>query len=222
MIFALLYSPNNNNNNTRSYIDIAFIIDIVLSFLTAYSNDEGTIVNSHYLIARRYLRSYFWIDLVSGIPWEVFGMNAEITNIFKLTKISKAARSVQMLKMANTARLRFIGSIFDEFFAMHHNFRRICSTIIMVSFLIHLNACAFGWVSGVGGNSSWLALANLEDANAVDTYISALYWSVTTITTVGYGDIVPVTTGEKVFVIFSVAVGAVTYVVVFQASHKYS
>ena len=61
------------------------------------------------------------------------------------------------------------------------------------------------------GDSSWLILANLEEANAVDTYISALYWSVTTITTVGYGDLVPVTSVEKVFVIFSVAVGAVTY-----------
>ena len=72
----------------------------------------------------------------------------------------------------------------------------------------------------ITGDSSWLILANLEEANAVDTYISALYWSVTTITTVGYGDLVPVTSGEKIFVIFSVAVGAVTYVFFFPVTHS--
>ncbi len=210
--FGGTQSRNSFLKTFETYIDVAFIIDIVLSFLTGYTNDEGQIVKNHYLIARRYIATYLWIDIVSAIPWEfVGGMNSEITNIFKLTKISKAARSLQMLKMANTARLRFIGAIFDEFFAMHHNVRKIVSTILVVSFLIHLNACAFGWICGVGGESSWLAVASLDDASSFETYVSALYWSVTTITTVGYGDIVPITPYEKIFVIFSVAVGAVTY-----------
>lgn len=33
-------------------------------------------------------------------------------------------------------------------------------------------------------------------------YVTCLYWAVTTVTTVGYGDITPVTAGEKVFTIF--------------------
>lgn len=42
-------------------------------------------------------------------------------------------------------------------------------------------------------------------------YLAALYWSTMTISTIGYGDIVPVTTGERVYVIIAMLVGAFEY-----------
>lgn len=42
---------------------------------------------------------------------------------------------------------------------------------------------------------------NAMEFDWFDRYIIALYWSVITTVTVGYGDIVPVTTFERIFVI---------------------
>ena len=48
---------------------------------------------------------------------------------------------------------------------------------------------------------SWLALANLQDANPSEIYVNALYWVITTTCTVGYGDFHPITTNERMVVI---------------------
>ena len=42
------------------------------------------------------------------------------------------------------------------------------------------------------------------------SFIDALYWAVLTITTVGYGDIVPLTSGGKIFAVVFVIVGVGT------------
>ena len=44
-----------------------------------------------------------------------------------------------------------------------------------------------------------------------ERYVAALYWSVMTICTVGYGDIVPVTLAERCFLIFAMLLGASLY-----------
>ena len=42
-------------------------------------------------------------------------------------------------------------------------------------------------------------------------YINALYWSSMTLTTIGYGDIVPETAAQRVFIVFMMLIGAFMY-----------
>lgn len=44
--------------------------------------------------------------------------------------------------------------------------------------------------------------ASMMDVEWVDEYVMSLYWSVVTMITVGYGDVTPVNTSERLFVIF--------------------
>lgn len=53
------------------------------------------------------------------------------------------------------------------------------------------------------------------DANLRTKYSTAMYWAMTTLTTVGYGDISPQTTSERLFVIAAMLAGAVIYAVLF-------
>ena len=72
----------------------------------------------------------------------------------------------------------------------------------------HFCGCAWHWVAVIeyenyGEELTWLTkyAPDAMDYYWFDRYIISLYWSVITTVTVGYGDIVPVTTVERVFVI---------------------
>lgn len=54
---------------------------------------------------------------------------------------------------------------------------------------------------------NWIETKGLLDASAYARYVASLYWAVTTILTVGYGDITPVSTNEQWFAIVAMAIG---------------
>ncbi len=52
---------------------------------------------------------------------------------------------------------------------------------------------------------------NLQDNNDFQLYISAFYFTVATIVTVGYGDISPANTLERSYVVFLMLIGVVSF-----------
>jgi len=67
----------------------------------------------------------------------------------------------------------------------------------------------------VGGDDCWTRtyLADtgkgcIEDRSITEKYIAVLYWSLTTMSTIGYGDIIPRTSTERAFVTISMITGA--------------
>jgi voltage-gated potassium channel len=54
-------------------------------------------------------------------------------------------------------------------------------------------------------------LLEFEKNHLINEYIDALWWAFTTVTTVGYGDIVPVTVPGKVLGIFSMLIGTAIF-----------
>lgn len=65
--------------------------------------------------------------------------------------------------------------------------------------------------------SHWLACGwlvqtkALNSEYALENYVTALYWVIQTLTTVGYGDVPPVTTGQKIYTIIVMLFGAGVY-----------
>lgn len=58
---------------------------------------------------------------------------------------------------------------------------------------------------------NWIYHQGYSDFSDYDLYVSSLYFTVTTIVTVGYGDIVPENSAEKCYVIFLMLVGVVAF-----------
>ena len=91
----------------------------------------------------------------------------------------------------------------------------------VVGFVIaHVYACvwfALGHVEyseGSGLNrTSWLAInaGTVDPDSWIDTYVTALYWSLATMSTIGYGDIHAVNVFERVFSVFVMITGTAVY-----------
>ena len=79
--------------------------------------------------------------------------------------------------------------------------------------VVHFITCMWRLVDKLSSPSvdTWLTHYGLADASDFDIYVAAAYWTVTTLATVGYGDIVPVNTIERIFACSVILAGMVFY-----------
>jgi voltage-gated potassium channel len=143
----------------------------------------GRPVTERAVIRRHYLRTWFVVDVLAAIPFDVIavapgiagGSTAQVLRLLSLLRVLRVARIVALQRewrvrtSFNPALLRLASFGFS---------------IVMIS---HWIACG------------WIALDGSEIGHPeLHPYQQALYWTITTLTTVGYGDISPVG-GRQVF-----------------------
>ena len=81
-------------------------------------------------------------------------------------------------------------------------------------------ACLWFWIGRhpAEGDATWILRAESSGlgtfsigAPIFDCYIVSLYWALTTMSTIGFGDIVPVTSNERLLAIFGMICGAIIF-----------
>lgn len=91
---------------------------------------------------------------------------------------------------------------------------RIGKRLVITFYVAHWMACLF---FAIGERQttlycrSWLTLIGIQDSSFGDKYVNALYWSLTTMATVGYGDIKGDSTPERICNIVVMLIGAGLY-----------
>ena len=133
------------------YVDICFALDIILIFNSAYFDENYRLVQSRKRIAKEYVRSWFFIDLVAIIPFDLLFMNssqndlnkiARITRIgrlYKLVKLMKLVRIIKVLKQKN----KMFKSI-QSYVSIGVGFERLGSLLFACPLFVHIVACL--WV----------------------------------------------------------------------------
>ncbi len=75
-------------------------------------------------------------------------------------------------------------------------------------FISHVLACLWYLIGTYyDTRSTWLSIYGLKDIDWESQYLNSLYWSLVTMLSVGYGDVVPQNNFEKIFCIFTMLVG---------------
>ena len=112
-----------------------------------------------------------WIDLLSSIPM------VEQLQFIRIIRIARILRAIQHIRSSKLV----LKMIFE------HRFKATFSLVSAISFVL----VTFGAVS-------ILLLEQAQIGSNINNGVDALWWSFVTITTVGYGDYYPVTTGGRI------------------------
>ena len=124
----------------------------------------------------------------------------KITQVFKLRKLI----------------YRFEWFFFNDKVGIAIDFMKI---MMFFFFTVHWTACLFFLIQDIEIRTvkdTWIIHLNREDVkSAINTYIASASWSLTTISSTGYGDICPITDIEKCFGILAMMIscGVFSYIV---------
>lgn len=183
---------------------IIFTLDIIATFMTTITVD-GKEVTDRKFIAIKYLRSWFIVDLVTAIPFDLLiadGWLSEASNMARSLRLF-SPRYIQILLAVQMLRLHHIIPFLEK-----KNRKEIFNPgIVRLFFTIFVVLIISHWVS-----CGWIALGKIDDKlDHYTNYLRALYWTMTTITTIGYGDITPTTNAQTIYTMFVQLTGAGMY-----------
>jgi hypothetical protein len=189
-------------------LDLVFLADIILNFRTSFRHN-GTEINDRAKIRRHYLRRMFAVDVISTLPLDLLWL---LWAGLDTTAVS-AVLVLRMLRLLRMVRLFVIFSRWMRQGSTNTGFLRIIRLAAVIVLLVHWISCAWFLVPFIERfpADSWVAVQALENASAATQYIRSLYWTVVTMTTVGYGDITPARDLEYVFTIMVMLAGASLY-----------
>ena len=199
---------------------IMFLLDILVNFHTAYYFD-GNIVFESKSIALNYLRTWFFFDLLASFPYQlvaglmeepVFSPDGNIINPFKSPKF--LIKFMGILQLIRVFKLRILLAKFETHLELNrllNGIFRLVKLFTMVSFIAHWCACGWHFLAVDLENGDWLTRVGLEGATIEDRYIVSLYFCLTTLLTVGFGDILPQTSMERVYTILIMLIGGCVF-----------
>lgn len=189
--------------------DFIFLFNIVVKFNTGIYNSEKELINSYQAVARHYLKSWFLLDLVGALPYELFASTDQthsinlIFRIFKLKTLKFLSKAIRLFKLFS-----FTGKnshFFQGLFSMTHRAAKLATTLISIIIISHFMACLWLFAEIENTPNNWESRFGFNDLSELDLYIKALYFTLTSLCTVGYGDITAKTTGEIVIALFWMA-----------------
>ena len=132
----------------------------------------------------------------------------------KFTKLFKAIRILRLLKLMRLMKVGYINEEIEDRLGLSPAAMNLLMMLLQVFFVGHLVACVLFGMSTIITSNPWYA-ENVPTVHPDETtyplssqYILSLYWTFTIMSTVGYGDIYPSTTTERILNIFVILLGA--------------
>ncbi len=174
------------------YVDVivtlVFGIDIFLQFQRARYAHQDKFIYQKNASRPRYQIGWLIVDLMAALPWSLF-FNISLLLLLRLLKLARLAQFMRQWRQR----------------AVKH------SNLLRLSFFAYWLLLSAHWIA-----CGWLALRGVSAAsNDWTNYLRAFYWTIQTLSTVGYGDLTPVTNAQTLYTmgVMIVGVGIYGYVI---------
>ncbi|CAK67089.1 unnamed protein product (macronuclear) [Paramecium tetraurelia] len=163
---------------------IFLLFDIVLRF-NVQIYKSGQLIKQHQYLALQYLKSGFFLDALGIVGFSLF-LFQDILYIkyIYFFKISEIKKFIKFLRYELDPQNKY------------NNHIKLITLFVTIFLLAHIIACL--WIVAGHTEPSWLSNHGLQDDQWYIQYLWAFYFAILTMTTVGYGDIVPVNEIELV------------------------
>ncbi|KAG3268683.1 voltage-gated inwardly rectifying potassium channel KCNH6 isoform X4 [Ictidomys tridecemlineatus] len=202
-------------------VDIMFVVDIIINFRTTYVNTNDEVVSHPRRIAVHYFKGWFLIDMVAAIPFDLL--------IFR-TGSDETTTLIGLLKTARLLRLVRVARKLDRY----SEYGAAVLFLLMCTFALiaHWLACIWyaignverpylepkiGWLDSLGAQlgKHYNGSDPASGPSVQDKYVTALYFTFSSLTSVGFGNVSPNTNSEKVFSICVMLIGSLMYASIF-------
>ncbi|XP_077522652.1 potassium voltage-gated channel protein eag-like isoform X2 [Amblyomma americanum] len=217
-----------------SIVDVIFFIDIVLNFHTTFVGPGGEVVSDPKIIRMNYLKSWFTIDLLSCLPYDVFNAFDNGEDQQGIGSLFSALKVVRLLRLGRVVRK------LDRY--LEYGAAMLILLLCFYMLVAHWLACIWYSIGRSdaenGVQFSWLwKLANVTQSQFKvryvndshhglkaelyggpprgTMYVTSLYYTMTCMTSVGFGNVAAETDNEKVFTICMMIIGALLYATIF-------
>ncbi|KAM5558134.1 potassium channel SKOR [Rosa sericea] len=188
---------------------VAFLVDIILHFFLAYRDSQTyRMVYKRNLIALRYLKSGFIVDLLGCMPWD---------NIYKACGRREEVRYLLWIRLCRVRKVTKFFRDLEKDIRISYEFTRIAKLLVVELYCTHTAACIFYYLATtlppVEEGYTWIgslklgdySYSNFRDIDLWKRYTTSLYFAIVTMATVGYGDIHAVNLREMIFIMVYVS-----------------
>jgi len=200
-------------------VNACFFVDTFLYFLRAYHDkNTGCLVFRLDKIRKNYLKTYFVPNVLSCFPTSIIvALTGEDS-----TKLLILLMIFGMLRFLRFSRFTKIVRSSEAILDIQNSFSacklRVVNVCVMMVVVAHWFACAWSFVAyfetqfnfsveGITTSLNWInnwyqnsyiegGINPLGDENFMDRYVLSLFWAVQTITSIGFGNILPVSRAE--------------------------
>uniref|UniRef100_A0A3Q3F2Y1 Potassium voltage-gated channel subfamily H member 2 n=1 Tax=Labrus bergylta TaxID=56723 RepID=A0A3Q3F2Y1_9LABR len=196
-------------------VDIMFIIDILINFRTTYVNTNDEVVSHPVRIAVHYFKGWFLIDMVAAIPFDllIYRSGEETTTLIGLLKTARLLRLVRVARKLD--RYSEYGAA--VLFLLMCTFALIAHWLACIWYAIgsvERNG-SIGWLHTLGDQLGKHFNDSVPGPSIKDKYVTALYFTFSSLTSVGFGNVSPNTNSEKIFSICVMLIGSLMYASIF-------
>ncbi|XP_070168375.1 voltage-gated inwardly rectifying potassium channel KCNH6 isoform X4 [Polyergus mexicanus] len=234
----VLSDPDYNSRKNKKYsddpiviidfiVDVTFIVDIIINFRTTFVNSNDEVVSHPGKIAVHYLKGWFIIDLVAAIPFDLLLVGSD-TDELGLDK-DETTTLIGLLKTARLLRLVRVARKIDRY----SEYGAAVLLLLMATFALiaHWMACIWyaignaerptlkskvGWLDILANDTHQFYFHNNTGGPSIKSrYITALYFTFSSLTSVGFGNVAPNTDAEKIFTIVVMLIGSLMYASIF-------
>ncbi|KAK3092310.1 hypothetical protein FSP39_001134 [Pinctada imbricata] len=210
-----------------SIVDVVFFVDIILNFHTTFVGNNGEVISDSKIIRMNYLKSWFVIDLLSCLPYDVFNAFQYVED--GISTLFSALKVVRLLRLGRVVRK------LDHY--LEYGAAMLVLLILVFMLFAHWFACIwysiginelqsgiyYGWLSTLANQTNarftWSNSSTSNELLGGPTksmrFLSSLYFTLSCMTGVGFGNVAAATEHEKLFSIFMMVIGALLYATIF-------